>query len=109
MSEKQKDGATLRDHLLAVKRQIHKTPKELEELTSVKCPPLLHYMWLAFLELNSGRGSSGFGPQPLSYQEIESWARLTRRHLTAWQVQLLKRLDAMYLSKQAKQKDKADG
>jgi hypothetical protein len=106
LAEKQSDGATLREHLQAVARQIRKMPPELAELTAVRCPVLLQYLWQAFLELSSARGSTGFGPAPLSFLEIESWSRLTHRTLTGWQINVLKQLDSVYLSKQAEQAKK---
>jgi hypothetical protein len=91
-----------------VARQTRETPPELTELTAVRCPVLIEYLWRGFLELCSARGSGGFGPEPLSYFEIESWARMTRRTLTGWQVRVLKMLDAVYLSHQAEQAKKHD-
>jgi hypothetical protein len=103
LAERQSDGAPLRDHLETVARATRKTPAELAALTAVPCPYPLQHLWLAFLELTSTRPSNAMGVgEPLSFSEIESWARLTRRPLTAWQVDVIRRLDTIYLSQAAK-------
>ena len=51
-----------------------------------------------FEELSRGRGSSGFGPNPLSWTDIETWRRLMNVHLERWEVKLLKTLDLLYLN-----------
>lgn len=102
LNEVQKDGSTLREHFEAVERITGKKPEELEQLTSAPCPTCMWYLWRAFLELNTSRRSTEMGPQSLSYLEIEAWARLTRQPVSAWQVEVLMRLDALYLTKQHK-------
>lgn len=103
LAQVQPDGATLRDHLEAARRMRGAPPGMLVELTAVPCPAPLRYLWQAFLELSDARGSAGFGPAPLSWQEIEAWSRLKRRPLSAWQVDVFKRLDRLFLTHQAKQ------
>ena len=46
------------------------------------------------------RSANGFGMNLLSYTEIDAWARLTRRVLSAWEVAALKALDVLYLNTQ---------
>lgn len=101
LAKKQADGATLRQHLEAVARQIGRQPEQLKELSTPACPPALVFMWQAFLELSAARGSNANGPAPISYSELKFWAELTRRRLTACQVEIIKRLDAVYLAHQA--------
>lgn len=63
-------------------------------------------MWLSFLELSETRRSNGFGPEPLSYSEMEAWGRLTGRRLQPWQVRLIKQLDHEFMANHAKQAKK---
>jgi hypothetical protein len=52
-------------------------------------------MW--FCELSQTRSSNGFGANPISFAEIEAWARMTRSMPTPREVLLLRRLDAVAL------------
>ena len=48
--------------------------------------------------MSSARTSNGFGLNPLSFCEIEAWARLSGVEPTPWEVGLLKRLDMVTLA-----------
>lgn len=65
------------------------------------CPPELEHVWEWFDSLNTGRGSNGFGPSPLSFGEIAAWSALTGNDPTPWEVDLLKALDLTYLKEMA--------
>lgn len=65
-------------------------------------------MWEFFNELQTGRTSNGFGPNPLSFSEIESWARLTGRKVAPWEVRAIKQVDAVYLETLTNGKRKND-
>lgn len=55
-------------------------------------------MWRWFLELNATRTIGGHVPNPISFQEIEAWARLNWvDDLTPFDVSVLRRLDAAML------------
>lgn len=95
LNTRQKDGATLREHLESVQRQTGITPKELEPLD---VPYALEYLWQWFCELSAGRHYSEYGPQSLSYTEMLAWARLTGKQLMVWEVETLKRIDAVYIT-----------
>jgi len=51
-----------------------------------------------FLDLNAARTSSGFGANPLSYREMESFSRLTGHPLAPWQVDLITAMDHAILA-----------
>lgn len=89
-----KDGVTEKQHLLEVERQSGRTPKALQ---GPDFPELMEYVWTAFLLLNQTRGQGMNGPLPISYQEIESWMRMTDNRLLPWEIEAIKRLDAVYL------------
>lgn len=46
-----------------------------------------------FRELSRGRGSSGFGPNPLSWSDLEAWAARMGRNPAPWEVGALFMLD----------------
>lgn len=47
----------------------------------------------------------GFGPVPLSYQEILAWMTCTRRTLQPWEVRVLRRLSVEYISMLSRAED----
>jgi hypothetical protein len=51
-----------------------------------------------FWELSAGRGSNGFGPSPLTFQEIAAWRDLTGAVLDAWEVTALREMDAAFMT-----------
>jgi hypothetical protein len=104
----QKDGATLRSVLNAVWRQNGRKPQQLEELTSVQCPDVLRPMWNIFLRIAKKRKSNGFGPEYLSDEQIETWFRLRGRKLHPWQLELLDKLDEVFMKHYAKRQDKGN-
>ena len=63
----------------------------------VLIPVDMEHLWDIFWELNASRGSSGFGPSPISYLEIEAWTRITHKELTSWEISVLRQMDAAYL------------
>jgi hypothetical protein len=83
-----------REHLQQVERQSGLTPLALE---GPQFPELLEYVWTAFLLLNHTRGQGFNGPVPISYQEIDAWQRMTQNTLLPWEIEAVKRLDAVFL------------
>lgn len=53
-------------------------------------------VWQWFLELSATRTYNGAGPNPLSFAEIEAWARLHRWPLRPHHIRLLRALDAAW-------------
>lgn len=60
-------------------------------------PPQAAHLLGWFYELNAGRTSSGFGPNPLTWGDFTAWASLTGTTLRPWEVRMLKRLDHLFL------------
>lgn len=56
-------------------------------------------MWGWFCELSAARGGNGFGLSPISFTEIDAWARVTGERPTPWEVGLLRRIDTAILPK----------
>lgn len=69
---------------------------ETEPDPSVMLPEGLDFIWAVFFELCSGR-TSGFGLNPLSWTDIKAWSDLHAIRLQPWELDALKRLDAVWL------------
>lgn len=104
---RQQDGASLKDHLLAG------SPYELPERLAQQ-PPIPHtvvHVWNWFCQLDSARGSNGWGPSSLSYADIVAWGQVTGTAIEPWEVRAIFRLDAAYfehkVGPEARIRDKA--
>lgn len=88
--------------LLSVARQTGENPKELIELTADPCPELLEHVYAMFWEVSASRGGNGYGPNPISYCEMQAWAQLTGQTPTPFEVGIVKELDALFMAQHAK-------
>lgn len=96
----QPDGSTLRQHSAAILKATGQVP---EEYKSLPMPSVLQHIWPWFMELSRSRSSGGFGPNPVSYQEIRAWSELTGVRPDNIEVQCIQALDLTYLSVQAEE------
>ena len=81
---------TIKANLEAAVRQGHKIAALIPPEMNAEAERL----WGYFLELHNARGSSGFGPLPISYTEIEAWTRLCNVPLEPWEVRAIRLTDA---------------
>lgn len=79
---------------MQVERQTGVKPKEL---VGPPFPQLLAHLWSAFSSLNAGRTLGRNGPEPLTYNTIHSWVSLMGVPLSPRDVEVLQRLDRIYL------------
>lgn len=93
---------TLRDQLQSVYRQTGRMPAQLADAPEL--PDGLLYLWGWFMRLCAARGSSGFGPNPLSYAELDAFARLMGVTLQPWEVDTLRDLDVEFMRSVAQAK-----
>ena len=84
-------GVSLRAHLQQVERATGRAPPEL--VGECALPPALAHVWEWFCELSNARPAGFYAVAPLSYEAMESWARLTGHRPTPAEVALLRRLD----------------
>lgn len=68
-----------------------------DEFAGPEAPWASRRVWSVFLELNASRTGNGFGPNPISSAEIESYARIRREPIRSWELTILRALDAVYL------------
>lgn len=60
-------------------------------------------LWNAFLELDATRTYGTNGPAPISYVEIETWARLNGYHLGRHHVAILRAMDSALIGRFAQE------
>ncbi|WP_158673475.1 hypothetical protein [Bosea sp. FBZP-16] len=61
-------------------------------------PSALRYLWQAFARMSSRRGSTGWGPAPLSWQDIDAFCRLSGLRFAPWEIETIEALDRLALS-----------
>lgn len=80
----------------------HGDPEAIAELDSIpELPELVAHLWTAFLDLSRSRGSSGFGPAPISRLEIRLWEADEAQTLEGWERRAILELDRVWLEHQA--------
>lgn len=94
----------MRAQLESAWRQLGVKPKELEEL--VDLPESMHLVWNYFIDLNSTRGSNGFGVNPITFTEMKSYFDLYDISPLFYEVELIKKLDRVALDCFHKQQEK---
>lgn len=82
-------------HLEAAAERTGQRPPELD---GAGAPLELVHVWDWYLALDAARGGSGFGPNPISYQEIAAWAQFSGARPTPFEVECLRSLDLAYLA-----------
>lgn len=95
------------DQLRVVWERTGVKPKELDEL--VELPFSCYTAWEAFAKMNARRTSNGFGINPITYSEIDSYCSLYQLVLEPWELDLICAFDNEALishSKQAQQAQK---
>lgn len=82
------------EHLQSIWKQSGEKPKELD---GPPMPELGAHLWSWFSQLHKARQG------PITYSEIEAWARLTGNSPQAWEVQAIKEIDVAYLKHQTEE------
>ena len=98
-------GSSIREQLENVWKQTGIKPKELENLIELKQSQ--YELWSWFLSLHESRSSNGFGVNPITYSDIDSFFKLKQIIPEQWEVDLIKRLDREVLAVYA-EKSKQD-
>jgi hypothetical protein len=60
-------------------------------------PEAVRYLWSAYWEIRSRRGGNGFGVVPITWGDIDAFARLTGARLAPWEVKVITALDDLWL------------
>jgi len=99
---KQKDGYSLREHLLNAWKISGEMPSELREAPPL--PELSGYLWAYYIELHNRRANYGYGHVPLTHMEIEAWKRNTERKLDPWELKTIIGIDDVYMASLSRKK-----
>jgi hypothetical protein len=104
---------TVRKHLEAVRKQKQKEGRSQQqldemfpELVEVNVPPTLMHLRILFMDLNLTRPEGFNGPLPITFQEILAYLTLTQQSVTPQEVEILKRMDFVFLTEIRKYIDK---
>lgn len=97
LDKRPKDSeSTVREHLTAVWEQTGFKPSELDN----KEPnPYVLYLLNDFYSLSQSR-QYGMSSNAILYSEIESWLNLSQRKMEMWELEVIKRLDSIWLKVQ---------
>lgn len=68
------------------------------DLTGPPCPPEARYLWTLFTELSGTRSSNGYGPNCISWMEMQAWSQMKGLGLSPFEIDALRSLDTTYLS-----------
>lgn len=83
--------------LESVERQTGRRPAALD---GPELPADGAHVWAWFLELSAGRGSNGFGPNPISYLDLLAWSLLTGTITRPAEVEAIMALDRAWMAAQ---------
>ena len=67
-----------------------------EQGVPMECPECLSWYMLSFYDISRARTSNGFGPNPLTWQDVGWWSQLNGIKLRPWEVDLLMGLDTTW-------------
>jgi hypothetical protein len=93
MSTPDEKGNAQREHIRGLVRMGKATDDHRRLLAGPLFPESLAYLWEWHLELARARTVGMNGPDPLTYQAIDAWARLTGREPWPHEVAALLSLD----------------
>ncbi|HHT7871385.1 phage tail assembly chaperone [Pasteurella multocida] len=86
--------STLREHLQAIAEQTGTTPEELDNPE----PNLaVQHLLVIFQQLSLSR-QAGMVLNPITYSEIVAWSQLYQTRLSMWEIDVLKRIDLVFLN-----------
>lgn len=89
-----------------MERQKGRRPSRLD---GPPLPPDGAHIWEWFGELDAARGSNGFSPNPISYQDVSAWVDLTGTITRPTEVRAIMLLDRLRRSVWAKHAAPAKG
>ena len=72
------------------------------QLEPADLPAGIEYLWGFFCELSNGRDYGEAGPKPISWSDLQAWADLTKSDPTAWEVDVIKNIDRVFLNEAMK-------
>jgi hypothetical protein len=61
-------------------------------------PRELSYLWRTYLRLRRRMAGGFSGPNPIGWQDIDAFSRRSGTRLTPWEIELIERIDDLFLS-----------
>jgi hypothetical protein len=104
------DGVTYCEMLEGLLERTTNEGRRAKHQAELACPDLpadMVYLWNAFCRLSARRGSNGFSVNPITWPDIDAFARHSKINLAPWEIRILEDLDDLYRSAQAKPKDES--
>jgi len=96
------DGATLREHLQAVRNRTGEAPARLRD--APKLPEGCTVLWRDFTALRGMAGSDGFGPARIGFHDIDGYQRVLGFRFEPWEITAIRRADSAYIETRAKER-----
>ena len=79
--------------------------REPETLANAPALPLgCERLWSDFAEMHECRGSSGFGPQRITFTDMDAWQRMNGVTLAPWEITAIRKADNAFLASLPKPK-----
>jgi hypothetical protein len=101
-----KTGGTLRDNLEVAATRGNMVARRM--LIGPARPIALEYLWSWFMELRVGAGQGFNGIAPLTWTELDAWARLTQTRPYPHEVKALFSLDLIARNPESSEEKKTD-
>lgn len=96
LSKPQEDGTPLLVHLQLASEKSGKLHPMLANGPTL--PKGAKQLWDEFLQLHGSRGSSGWGPQRITFVDIDAWQRVNGVTFEPWEISAIRKLDDIWLS-----------
>jgi len=94
LAKSDQSGISVKDHL----KQVYKSTGIIpEDLKGKELPKSVEYLWSSFLSISTGRQMGYSGPLPITFSEIFAWTKLTGNKLLPIELEVIKRLDNLYV------------
>jgi hypothetical protein len=84
--------------LESIARQSGIPPPELEP---VDCPQEVKYIWTYWMKIQVRRTAG----KPIGWSDLDAWARLNSIQLSAFEVDMLNRIESLYFAELRRQKE----
>jgi hypothetical protein len=104
-----KDGSSLRDHLSGLLVRVRDPVKRKSIQSDLSLPPFpeaVRYLWDAYLRLRRRKSVDMMGNAlPLEWPDILAFNQLAGLRLKPWEIEIIERLDNIYLIERAKARE----
>ena len=85
-------------------KQLGKPVEEIEDFNDACIfPDAASHLWFTFLQLHKGRTYGMNGPNPISYDLIVNWAKLSGITLEYWEIEIMQSLDNIWMDTTSKE------